>query len=138
MLREEIRSLSANKQQLRSFGLTLGIALTVIAGILYWRDISWAIAVAGLGILLIIIGLIIPQVLRLLYKPWMSLAIILGFVMTRVLLTIIFVILFIPTGLLMKLFGRDPLRRKLRPHAKTYWIPKEYDAMSSERLERYY
>jgi len=138
MLREEIRSLSANKHQLRSFGFTLGIALIITAGILYWREISGAIAVAGTGTIVLIIGLLAPQLLRYLYKPWMSFAMVLGFVMTRILLTIIFVLLFIPIGLLMRFFIKDPLRRKLRPEAKTYWIEKEYDANAPERFERYY
>ncbi len=138
MLREEIRSLSVTRHQLRSFGLMLGIALIIMSGIFYWRDISGVITIAGIGVLLVISGLVAPQVLRLLYKPWMSFALILGFVMTRVLLTLIFVLLFIPTGLVMRLFRKDPLRRKLRPEAKTYWIPKQYDATASERLKRYY
>ncbi len=138
MLREELRSLSPNRRQLRSFGITLGIALLVVAGVLYWRAVPGVIVVSSIGVLLLIAGLAAPAVLRPLYKPWMALAVLLGFIMTRVLLTLIFVLLFIPTGLLMRLFGRDPLRRKLDHDAKTYWIRKQYNPESRERLERYY
>ena len=138
MLREEIQSLNAGTRQLRSFGITLGVAVLVIAGILHWRDISGVIVVAGIGLVLITAGIAIPKSLRLLYKPWMTLAIVLGFIMTRVLLSAIYVFLFVPTGLLMRLFGKDPLRRRLDPNAKTYWIPKQYDAEAPDRLERYY
>jgi len=138
MLREEIRSLNPGTRQLRSFGITLGVTFVFIAGILYWRGIPVTPIVAGIGTLLLIIGLIAPKFLRLPYKPWMTLAIVLGFVMTRILLFGIFVLLFIPTGLLMRLWGRDPLRRKLDPDAETHWIPKRYDAKIPERLERYY
>ncbi|MCY4159364.1 MAG: SxtJ family membrane protein [Bacteroidetes bacterium] len=138
MLREEIRSLDTGTRQLRWFGITIGLALLVIAGILYWRDISGIIVAASAGILLFIIGMLAPKLLGPLYKPWMMLAIILGFIMTRILLFGIFVFLFIPTGLLMRLLGRDPLRRKLDPDSETYWIPKQYDTRIPERLERYY
>lgn len=138
MLREELQSLKTGKRQLRSFGITLGTTLLVVAGILYWRDISGVSIVAGIGSLFLITGLIFPRVLRPLYKPWMSLAIVLGFIMTRVLLTVIFVLLFIPIGFLMRLFGNDPLRRKLDPNTTSYWISKEYDVSSTERLECYY
>lgn len=138
MLREELHSLSPNRRQLRSFGITLGIALLVIAGVLYWRTAPGVIVVSSIGVSLLIAGLVAPAILRLLYKPWMALAVLLGFIMTRVLLTLIFVLLFIPTGLFMRLFGRDPLRRKLDPAAKTYWIRKQYSPESRERLERYY
>ncbi len=138
MLREEIRTLNAGKQQLRSFGITLGIALNIIAGILYWRDISGVTFIAGIGILFLITAAAVPQFLRLLYKPWMTLALILGFIMTRILLCGIYLLLFIPIGLLMRILGKDPLCRKLDPDARTYWIPKKYDANSSDRFERYY
>ncbi len=138
MLREELRLLDTGPRQLRSFGITLGIAFLVVAGLLHWRDLPGEIILAGLGALFLAGGLAAPKRLRPLYKPWMALAILLGFVMTRVLLTGIFVFLFIPIGLLMRLFGKDPLRRKLDPDADTYWIPKEYDADAPERLERYY
>ena len=138
MLREELRSLSPNRRQLRSFGITLGIAILVIAGVLYWRSAPGVIPVSSIGVLFLIAGLVAPSVLRRLYKPWMALAVLMGFVMTRILLTLIFVLLFIPTGLLMRLFGRDPLRRKLDPDAKSYWIRKQYNPESRERLERYY
>lgn len=138
MLHEELQSLDTGPRQLRSFGITLGIAFLIVAGVLYWRDIPGVAVVAGIGGLLFITGLIVPGLLRPLYKPWMALALVLGFIMTRVLLTAIFVFLFIPIGLLMQLFGKDPLRRKLDPDAETYWISKEYDAEAPERLERYY
>ncbi len=138
MLREELQSLDTGSRQLRSFGITLGIAFLIVAGVLYWRDIPGEVVVAGIGGLLLVTGLIAPRLLRPLYKPWMALALVLGFIMTRVILTVIFVLLFIPIGLLMQLFGKDPLRRKLDPDAETYWISKEYDAEAPERLERYY
>jgi Mg2+/Co2+ transporter CorB len=138
MLREELHLPSPNRRQLRSFGITLGIALLVIAGVLYWRTAPGVIAVSSIGVLLLVVGFVAPAILGPLYKPWMALAVLLGFIMTRILLTLIFVLLFIPTGLLMRLFGRDPLRRKLDPDAKTYWIRKQYNPESRERLERYY
>ncbi len=138
MLREELQSLDTAPKKLRSFGLTLGIALLIIAGVLHWRDISGFVFVAGIGGLILSIGLIAPNLLRPLYKPWMALALVLGFIMTRVILTVMFIVLFIPIGLLMRLFGKDPLRRKLDPDAETYWIPKDYDAEAPDRLERYY
>lgn len=138
MLREEIQALSAGPHQLRSFGITLGVVLLIIAAVLYWRDISGNAAVAGIGSLFFVTGLMVPKLLRPLYKPWMALALVLGFLMTRVLLTIIFVGLFVPIGLLMRVFGRDPLRRKRNADSETYWIPKRYDGTMKERLERYY
>ncbi len=138
MLREEIQSLDAGIRQFRSFGITLGSALLILAGIFYWREISGSAVIAGIGILLFFAGLIAPRTLRPLYKPWMILALVLGFIMTRILLVGIYVLLFIPIGLLMRLFGKDPLQRKLDPNAKTYWIPKRYDAKDPKRFERYY
>ncbi len=59
-----------------------------------------------------------------------------GWVNTRILLGIIFYLLFTPLGLLMRLFGKDMLNRKLDPNASTYWIDKPQVPMRPEDYER--
>jgi hypothetical protein len=57
------------------------------------------------------------------YRVWMRLVLPLGRVMTAVLLTAIYLLVVTPLGLLLRLFGRDPLARHPDPRAKTYWRP---------------
>lgn len=139
---EELATLDTGRKALRSFGLVVGGVLVGIAAVVLWRQ-GWAPGTAvrvlsGIGGALLLLGLAAPAVLRPLYRVWMGLALVLGFVMTRVLLTLVFVFAVIPTGLLLRLFGKDPLDRRWQPDAPSYWIPKTYMDETPQRLERYY
>lgn len=138
---QEIRDLDTAPRALRSFGLVVGgVLLGVAAWIGWrhgWRPAPWAYALGGAGLLLVLLGLAWPVALRLPYRAWMALAFVLGFVMTRVILTVTFCLVVVPIGLLMRLSGRDPLHRRLEPDRPSYWIPRETDE-APERLERYY
>jgi hypothetical protein len=67
-------------------------------------------------------ALVAPMALRPVYRGWMRLARVLNRVMTPLILAVLFYGLFTPVALVMKLIGRDPLRRKLDPAADTYRI----------------
>ena len=138
MLRDEIRAIPVTPGKLRSFGLLIGGVLGLIAAVVYWRGGAGALALLSGGVALAVIGLARPAWLRCVYIPWMGLALVLGFVMTRVLLTLVFVALFVPMGLLMRAFGRDPLKRTLDRSAPSYWTRRSRDDTVREHLERYY
>lgn len=141
-LATEIRALDTSKRSLRSFGYVVGLVLLGIALFVLWRR-DWAATsvVYGLGSiggLLVVLGLVAPLILRPIYKVWMALALALGYVMTRVLLTTVFFLIMTPIGLLMRLFGKDPMHRRLDPDVASYWIEKTYPDESPRRLEKYY
>ena len=138
MLRKELRSIPVSPRRLRSFGLLVGSVFVVIAGLVYWRGGWGAWVLLGMGTPLVGLGFVRPAWLRPIYVPWMALALILGFIMTRVLLTVVFIGLIVPTGLIMRAVGRDPLKRRWDREAKSYWSPVTRDGTIKERLERYY
>ena len=139
---KEIAQIEASPRSLRSFGFVVGGALLLVATAIWvWRGFSpprAAVILGGAGLLLVALGLVAPWILKAVYYPWMALALVLGYIMTRLVLTAVFFLLITPTGMIMRLFGRDPLQRKRDPEAATYWIPKNYDHDSPERLEKYY
>ncbi|HUF10482.1 MAG TPA: SxtJ family membrane protein [Rhodothermales bacterium] len=146
-LLQDLRGLDASRRSLRSFGFVVGGVATVVAGWLIWRSGStdWpkgglrpSFILAAIGLSLIALGAVSPRLLRPAYFVWMALAFLLGTVMTRIILTIVFVLLIIPIGLVMKLFGRDPLTRRLDRSMTSYWISREDMDRSPERLEKYY
>lgn len=142
VLRDEMRGIDRSRRALRSFGITVGAVLLIIAGVLLWRAEWHLTAVAsGLAIsggLLALLGLVAPRILKPLHVAWMTLALILGYLMTRVILTLVFYAAVTPIGLVLRLFGKDPLDRTIDHEASTYWIPKSYDDNSPSRLEKYY
>ncbi len=139
---QEFLHLDTSRKALRNFGLVVGGVLLGIAALVLWRK-GWTPNTAvyilgGIGGALVVLGLIVPAVLKPLYRVWMGLALVLGFVMTRVLLTVVFFLLFMPIGLVMRLLGRDPMHRRPDPSAASYWIKRTPDASPKERLEKYY
>ncbi|MDE2834005.1 MAG: SxtJ family membrane protein [Bacteroidota bacterium] len=128
--------IDTSRRNLRSFGLLVGLITALIGGWLLWKGHGFMLL--GAGLLLILLGFALPKWLKPLYVPWMALAFVLGFVMTRVLLTLLFYAVMTPIGIVMRWTGRDPLRRKIDRSAKTYWIPKAPTEDLTKHLQRYY
>jgi hypothetical protein len=141
-LLHEVRALDTGRRPLRSFGLLVGAVLTGLGALVGWRSAGGvpplAYVLAGAGAALLLAGLTVPALLRPLYRAWMGLALVLGYVMTRVLLTLVFFLLVVPIGLGMRWTGKDPLQRKWDRKAPTYWIRREHPEESPDRLEKYY
>ena len=112
------------RTELRSFGLVTAGMLVLFFGLLIpwiwgfaWP--TWPFSVAGI---LVIMALAVPASLRPVYKVWMHFASILGWVNTRIILGLIFFLMFLPLGLIMRLFN-DPMRRNLDKSIETYRVP---------------
>jgi small-conductance mechanosensitive channel len=136
MILDEIKEIKESKRDLRKFGLTIGIAFLLLAVLLFFTEKSSFIYFGSLGTLLIIIGLVIPQTLKPINKVWMSLSIVLGWIMTRVILTILFYLAITPIGYLAKLFRKDFLDMKIDDSKESYWqkrVKKEFDPLDYER-----
>jgi hypothetical protein len=72
------------------------------------------------GTLLVISAFVSPTSLRVVYRGWMALGQALGWFNTRIILGVVFYLLVTPMGLLMRLAGKDPMRRRYAPEADTY------------------
>jgi len=57
-----------------------------------------------------------------------------GFILSHVLLAIVFYLVITPVGLVMRLLGRDPLQRKFNREASTYWV----DHAEPKSVEEYF
>jgi hypothetical protein len=114
------------KAQLRSFGLIVGgIFLLIGLWPAVWRGAdlrAWAIVVSGL---LLAPALIVPTALRPVYTVWMAVGEVLGRINTRIILGFAFYVIVTPIGLVMRLLGHDPMRRRFEPRAASYRVPKE-------------
>jgi len=105
--------LNPDKTVLKKFGMTMAAAFLVISSFLLFRHKHGSASYcAAISSLFLIIGVSLPIVLKPVYLVWMRFAHILGWVNTRVILFILFYLIFTPTGLLMRLFGADLLKRK--------------------------
>lgn len=76
----------------------------------------------AVGASLVVLGLIVPRALVWPNRLWMGLAEVLSFVMTRVILAVVFFLLVTPIGLIRRMVGGDPLNRRAA-RAESYWKP---------------
>ena len=136
MLIEEIRRIRESKKDLRKFGLTLGVVMLAIAALLSVKGSGSAIYWGVIGLLLVVLAVTSPVALKPLNKGWMTLAILLGWVMTRVILVILFYLVLTPTALIARLVKKDFLDRKMDRTAKTYWRKRERKDFDAENYER--
>ena len=139
---EEIKSVDTSRKALRSFGLVVGGIFVAIVAFSLWRrgfDVAtWHRVLGGLGGALVVLGAVAPRVLLPAYRLWMGLAVVLGFIMTRVILTAMYYLVFTPIALVLRLTGRDPMQRRLDSAAPSYWVEKVYTDDSPKRLTKYY
>jgi len=136
MLREEIKALrKATPRDLRKFGLTVGGVFCALGLWFLLRHKPFYWHVLSPGVPLVVLGTVLPRSLKWLYVGWMSLAMVLGVIVSTILLTLLFFLVVTPIGLLARLVGKDFLHRKLQPHAVSYWISR--DSSKQKEKERH-
>jgi hypothetical protein len=105
------------------FTAVMGLSFTLLAGLLLAR--GWIGRPTFLGVIgtlagVVLISLARPRWFRGFYRAGMTVSWHVGQVMGRVLLTVFFLVIVTPMGLMLRLFGKDLLGRR-RPNATTYW-----------------
>ena len=119
----------------RKFGLTLGIAFLVIAAISRWRGHDVPPLVAGvLGVVLIISGLIVPTRLGVVERAWMGFAHAISKVTTPIFMGIVYFLVVVPIGVVMRMFRRNPLNHA--EVAGSFWASRSEDDEGRGGLER--
>jgi hypothetical protein len=109
----------------RAFGLVFAGAFCLVALLPVMRGggvRGWALGVAAL---FLAAALIRPAILHPLNRVWMRVGMILGMVANPIILAILFYLVLVPIGLLMRLVGSRPLQLGFDPKARTYWTPRE-------------
>lgn len=133
MIFEDLKQLKTGKKELRNFGLIVGGVFAVLGLIFLLRHKSHYPYFLAPGVVLIFLGLILPSILKHVYLAWMSLAIVLGFIVSNLILTLFFFLVITPMGLVARLIGKDFLRLKLDRSAASYWIPRERRAAKTPK-----
>lgn len=107
----------------RTFGWTVGGAFAVLGALLLWRHRTEAGAVfASLGGALLLLAAVSPGLLAAPHRGWLAFAKILGRVNSAVFMFLTFFLVLTPLGLVLRLLGRDELRRRGRAPV-TNWAP---------------
>ena len=134
--------LNTDKKTLREFGFVFAGGLIVFFGLLIpwifdkpwgWQEGGarwpWIGAAVFAGT-----GLILPQALKPVYLLWMKIGHALGWINTRIILGLVFFVMFAPVALVLRILGKDPLHRKLDDEAGTYRVAST--KLPRERMEK--
>lgn len=130
----------------RKFGITTGLIVGVLFGLLlpwllhfFWPDSFsgniplWPWIIMGV---LVSLAVIWPMALQPVYIGWMKFGLVMNWINTRLILGILFYLMFLPIGLVMRLLGNDPMKRKLDKSLASYRVISE-DA-EKDNVERPY
>lgn len=134
-----MRSMNSNstKKDLRQFGITLGIILGVFGGLHFLKShpSAWK-WFCGTGAVSLLLGVVCPGVLGPAFRVFTKVAHAIGWFNTRVILVLVYYLLVTPTGLIMRLFGKDPLDRKIDRKCQSYWIERKNRAATAQGMEK--
>ena len=113
------------RQTDRAFGIMFAVALTVIAGIIWWLFDAFVIGLMIAAAIFLIFALVAPGILLPFNRIWSGFGHRMGRVNNFVLLSLFFYLLILPISMIFRILGRDPLQRQINPNTDTYWRPLE-------------
>jgi hypothetical protein len=126
------------KKQLNQFGFIWLGFLALFGAIAFFKlgeptvaKVLWVLAVA-----VPVAGWIFPSFMRLVFVGMSYLAWPIGFVVSHVVLALVYYLVFTPIGLVMRVIGYDPMKRRFDPEAATYWIARDPKASEAKRYFR--
>ena len=106
----------------KSFGVVFSIVFLIAAlyPLINSGDIQlWAIIVSAIFLLLAFIA---PKVLSIPNKLWFNFGMLLGSIIAPIVISLVYFFTVLPTGIIMRLLGKDLLKQKLDKNSKSYWI----------------
>ena len=123
-------------QARKSALLVAAVLLGIAAWNLYRGRTTVVLVFGALGAALVVAGLLVPPAARAFHTAWMRFAAALGHVNSRVLLTLVYYLVVTPYGVVSRLAGRDPLRRRGRGEAESHWVERKTTRQPREQFER--
>jgi hypothetical protein len=125
-----------DRKQLREFGLVFAAGLIVMFGLLlpWLADRPWPLWPWVAAAVFATLALVFPPALRPLNALWLKIGHVLGWINTRIILGVMFFVIFLPAGLLLRALRKDPMHRKFDASAASYRVPSK--AAPIHQMER--
>jgi len=135
---EEIKRIDSSARKLREFGAVMFVFFMILSAVFFLKrkEINFYFLAAGAFFLLA--GMSAPRLLAPLYKAWMVFALVMGFIVSRIILTVLFFLVITPIGLIARIFGKDLLDERIRKTENTYWKMREDGPKPAESYENQY
>jgi len=106
----------------RSFGFVISAVLAVVTIVGVWRGGAFWPWTLGLAAALLAAALLYPAALKPLNRWWFRFGLLLHKIVSPIVMAFLYFCTVLPTGIAMRIFGKDILRLKRQPQAESYWI----------------
>ena len=126
---------TSSRTEQRKFGLVMAAAIVVLGLIRYALHgfAHFPLYFFAVAAVFAFFGLVWPRALKPVFVVWIKFALLLNWLVTHVMLTIIYWLVIAPMGIVMRLFSDDPLKRAWQPSAASYWEEPEEQPSDIER-----
>ena len=132
---EEIKNIPLAKKDFKNFGLIIGIIFLLCGLFLLYKRIDYFIYVVTVGLIFLSLGFIAPRILKPIYKVWMTFAVIIGWIMTRLILIFLFYSLITGIAILTRMIGKDFLNLKIN-NKRSYWNNRDSEFELNQDYEK--
>jgi len=124
---EEVGRLKRNSREVKRFGFLVGAVFVFLGGAGYLKHWSvYVISLLGsLGLFLLVVGWLYPPALKRIYGLWMGVAFAIGWIMSRLILILMFYLVITPIGIVARLSGKKFIEVEFRGGRDSYWIPRD-------------
>jgi len=106
----------------KSFGIVFSIIFLIIALYPAVELLEFQIFSAAVSIIFLLFAFLAPRVLIVPNKLWFKFGVFLGSIIAPIVMTLIYFVTILPVGLIMRLLGKDLLRKEIDKNSKSYWI----------------
>ncbi len=120
----------------RSFGFVFTGFFALVGGVKLYTGHAWALYWFAGAAAFLAAALIAPQILAPLNRLWMKFALLLYAVMNPLTMAMLFFLVVTPIGVVMRLAGKDFLRKRLEPEAASYWLPRDPPGPASDSMKQ--
>ena len=112
----------------KSFGIVFSVIFLIIGLYPLSNSQSYIIWPLIVSVFLMFFAFIMPNVLKIPNKLWNSFGVFLGSIIAPIVMMFVYFFTVLPTGVIMRLLGKDILRQKLNKNIKSYWIERKTPA----------
>jgi len=119
----EIKShITTEQSSEKSFGVVFAIVFLIVALYPLTNSEDFRIWALVISVIFLLLAYAAPKVLHLPNKLWFKFGIFLGSIIAPVVMALVYFLTVLPTGLIMRLLGKDLLKQKLDKNTESYWI----------------
>ena len=123
-------TISVKQGSERNFGIVFSVVFLFFSfypNFSYEKVRLWSLVVS---VLFFLISIFQPSILKSLNFLWFKFGILLGRIISPIIMALVFVFAIIPTGIIIRFMGKDPLQRKFLKNKNSYWIPRKISRQS--------